>query len=493
MLFNSLHFLIFFPVVITLYFALPPKYRWLLTIAASYYFYMCWRATYALLLVAGTLIDYTAGILMGRTQDRRKRRKYLILSLASNMGMLFTFKYFNFFMDTFETLAHALHLDVAVPALRLLLPVGISFYTFQSLSYTIDVYRGRVQPERNFLIFAAYLCYWPQLVAGPIERPYNLLPQFHRTHHFEYDRVTHGLKLMLWGFFKKVVVADNLSGPVNTVYNNCHAYEGLPLILATVFFALQIYCDFSGYSDIARGASRVLGIELMQNFRRPYHARSIGDFWHRWHISLSTWFRDYFYIPLGGNRVPQTRRYFNLFVTFLVSGLWHGANWTFVIWGALHGTYLLAGLLTAGLRARVAAAVGLTRVPWLHALVQQVITFGLVCFAWIFFRANNIHDAGYIITHLGTGLPALPHNLLDPLWVRDLVTSLGLNYHRLATIVVAVLILETVQVLQTRGDVSAMLARRPIWVRWPAYYALILVIVFGGAFNRSQQFIYFQF
>ena len=488
MLFNSTQFLVFLPIVVILYFATPAKWRWLLLLASSYYFYMCWRATYALLLVAGTLVDYTAGILMSRTTDRRKRLKYLLLSLASNLGMLFTFKYFNFFMDSLQYMCASLHVEAALPTLRLLLPVGISFYTFQSLCYTIDVYRGRVPAEKDFRIFAVYLSYWPQLVAGPIERPYNLLPQFHQTFHFDYDRVTSGLRLILWGFFKKVVIADNIAPTVDTIYNNCRIHESPTLIFGTVLFAFQIYCDFSGYSDIAIGCSRMLGIRLMDNFRRPYHARSTAEFWKRWHISLSTWFRDYLYIPLGGNRVPRWRWLFNIFFTFLVSGLWHGASWTFVIWGALHGTYLLVGILTESLRGKLVAAIGLNRVPALHGALQRVVTFGLVCFAWVFFRANNVGDAFYIVTHMFTGL-AGAYRVFNFYWLEH---ATGVGWHRLGTIAAAVAVMEVVQALQARGG-QPVLAHRPVWVRWPAYYAVILAIVFLGAFNRGQQFIYFQF
>jgi alginate O-acetyltransferase complex protein AlgI len=493
MLFNSFQFLIFFPVVVALYFATPPRYRWLLLLIASYYFYMCWRASYALLLAAGTVVDYFAGVMMGRTPDRGKRRKYLLLSLLSNLGMLFTFKYFNFFMDSGRGLCDWLHWQCDLPTLRLLLPVGISFYTFQTLAYSIDVYRGRCPPERHFGRFAVYLAFWPQLVAGPIERPSHLLPQFRETYHFDYDRVTNGLKLMLWGFFKKVVIADNISGSVNAVYNNCTAHDGPALMLATVLFAYQIYCDFSGYSDIAVGAARVMGYDLMSNFRQPYQARSVGDFWRRWHISLSSWFRDYLYIPMGGNRVPLPRWYFNLFFTFLVSGLWHGANWTFVIWGALHGTYLLVGLVTERLRARVTAALRLDRVPRLHALLQQAVTFALVCFAWIFFRANSLSDAVYVVTHLFSGFGKLGLHPPNVAWLEAQCTALALGPKRALTIVAMLALLELVQYVQARCSVRELLARQPIWVRWPAYYSLIVIIALFGAFNRGQQFIYFQF
>jgi D-alanyl-lipoteichoic acid acyltransferase DltB (MBOAT superfamily) len=374
-----------------------------------------------------------------------------------------------------------------------LLPVGISFYTFQTLSYTVDVYRGERHAERHLGIFALYVSFFPQLVAGPIERSTRLLPQFHNHVRFDYDRVTSGLRLMLWGFFKKVVIADNVALAVNAVYNDPTRHEGLPLILATILFAFQIYCDFAGYSDIAIGGARILGFDLMTNFRRPYHARSIGEFWHRWHISLSTWFRDYLYIPLGGNRVGRNRWLVNLFLTFLISGLWHGASWTFVVWGALHGGYLIVGILTAGVRARAVRATRLDRVPWLHGLLQRVFIFGLVCFAWIFFRANSVADALYIVTHLFTGIGASAADLLETGGIFRLLDSMPLGLNRAAVIVGSILLMEVVHLVQTRGSIGALVAGWPVWCRWPVYYALLAIISLLGAFNEGQQFIYFQF
>ncbi|MCE7945771.1 MAG: MBOAT family protein, partial [Chlorobi bacterium CHB1] len=309
MLFHSLEFIIFFPVVVAIYFLAPLRFRQFFLLLASYYFYMCWKAEYAVLILLSTGIDYVAALHMHKTSGRG-----------------------NIFYE--------------FPLFDILLPVGISFYTFQTLSYTIDVYRSEKTPERNFIKFALYVTFFPQLVAGPIERSTRLLPQFDHEHKFDANRVVSGLRLMLWGFFKKLVIADRLALYVNEVYNNPADYTGLPVIIATYFFAFQIYCDFSAYSDIAIGAARVLGFDLMKNFRQPYLAQSIGEFWKRWHISLSTWFRDYLYIPLGGNRVSRLRWYVNLMAVFLISGLWHGANWTFVVWGALHGSYFVLSLLT---------------------------------------------------------------------------------------------------------------------------------------------------
>ncbi|MDT7604999.1 MAG: alginate O-acetyltransferase complex protein AlgI, partial [Acidobacteriota bacterium] len=345
MLFNSLHFLIFFPVVTTLFFVLPHRLRWAMLLAASCYFYMVFKPLYILILAFTIIVDYTAGILIEDAKGRR-RKAYLVASICANVGVLAFFKYYNFLNGSLREALGALHLAAPVPPLlHILLPIGLSFHTFQSLSYTIEVYRGRHPAERHAGIFALYVMFYPQLVAGPIERPQNLLHQFHERHYFDYPRVVAGLQLMLWGMFKKVVIADRLSPFVNLVYDDPHSYRGVSFIVATIFFAFQIYCDFSGYSDIALGAAQVMGFTLMKNFDRPYFSKSISEFWKRWHISLSTWFRDYVYLSLGGNRVSRPRWYFNLFFTFLVSGLWHGANWTYVIWGALNGVYLIAEIV----------------------------------------------------------------------------------------------------------------------------------------------------
>ena len=370
---------------------------------------MCWRPVYIVLIIISTLIDYCAARLMAATTVTAKRRFYLILSLCSNLGLLFAFKYLNFFNHSLNAVFHAFSITKVIPEFQILLPVGISFYTFQTLSYTIDVYRGKQAPERHLGIFALYVSFFPQLVAGPIERSTRLMPQFYKKVLWNYREVVDGMKLMLWGLFKKIVIADRLALYVDAVYNQPGQFHGYPLILATVFFAFQIYCDFSGYSDIAIGLARVLGFDLMKNFDRPYYAKSISEFWQRWHISLSTWFRDYLYIPLGGNRVAKWRWQANLFIVFLVSGLWHGANWTFIIWGGLHGFYLVFSLWTAELRSKISAALHLTHNINLQKIWQTGIVFVLVNFAWIFFRANELSDALYIAVNLlhGLGDPAM--------------------------------------------------------------------------------------
>jgi alginate O-acetyltransferase complex protein AlgI len=482
MLFNSFAFLIFFPVVTVGYFLLPHRWRWLWVLAASVYFYMAFIPAYILILCFTILIDYVAGISISRSQGRR-RKLFLVMSLCANIGVLAFFKYFNFLNANLEALAQFLRWNYPIEYLGILLPIGLSFHTFQSMSYTIEVYKGRYPPERHIGMLALYVLFFPQLVAGPIERPQRLLPQFYVKHDFDSARVTDGLRLMLWGFFKKIVIADQLALFVNPVYNNVTAYGGGVLVLATVLFAYQIYCDFSGYTDIARGAARVMGIELVKNFEQPYLSTSVADFWHRWHMSLSSWFRDYVYIPLGGNRVAPWRWYFNILVTFLISGLWHGASWTFVIWGGLNGIYLLAEIWTAKLRARFNQATGLDKHHLLHTTVQVVITFVLVCFSWVFFRANNLSDAVYVITHLFRGWN------VTTVQVAEFSSAV-----RLAVLVAlaAIIFMETVEWLQRTKNLEFKFLQQPVWLRWASYYALVMCILLFGNFSQ-QQFIYFQF
>lgn len=333
MLFNSFAFAVFLPIVFVIYWALPHKFRWVLVLAASYYFYASWNAKYIFLILFTTVISYIAARLLEVANSRKKKRGILIGTVFLCLGILFFFKYFNFFIESVTAFLSLFSIQVSPVLLDILLPVGISFYTFQTLSYVIDVYKGNAPAEHHFGYYAAYISFFPQLVAGPIERTGNLLPQIKEEHKFDYYQATYGLKLMAWGYFKKVVIADTLSQYVSIVYDSPLEFHGFALILASVFFSIQIYCDFSGYSDIAVGTARLLGINLMTNFKSPYFSQSVKEFWSRWHISLSTWFRDYVYIPMGGNRVGKAHYIFNLLTTFLVSGLWHGANWTFLLWG----------------------------------------------------------------------------------------------------------------------------------------------------------------
>jgi alginate O-acetyltransferase complex protein AlgI len=535
MLFNSLQFVFFFPAVVALYFATPHRFRWVLLLAASYYFYAAWRPEYLVLIFASTVVDYLAGRGMGRFEGARIRKALLFASVATNLGILFGFKYLSFFNESVRAVLNQFNIFYGTPALDILLPVGISFYTFQSLSYTIDVYRGVTPPQRHFGIFALYVSFFPQLVAGPIERSYRLMPQFFEHRGFHPDAFASGLRLMLWGFFMKVVIADRLALYVDPVYGDPGLYGGTTLLVATYLFAFQIFCDFAGYSAIAIGAARVLGYELMENFRRPYFAASIREFWGRWHISLSTWFRDYVYIPLGGNRVGTTSRWYaNIFIVFLVSGLWHGAAWTFVIWGALHGTYLIVSLVTQGMRDRVwegiavrtsypfrrvgplaeaipgsdggrgsrlqtfPAIAGLRRwivgerthgtpsvgssggpelptwIRFARRALAVVVTFHLVLVAWVFFRAGSLADALVVLQAVGQGGGTL-------------VGPLSVWQFRLA--ISSIIVLLGVQALRELWPRSES---PPTAIRWCMDYALIFAILIFGEFG-AQEFIYFQF
>jgi alginate O-acetyltransferase complex protein AlgI len=484
MLFNSGQFLLFFPIVTALYFVLPHRFRWMLLLAASCYFYMAFRPIYILILAFTILVDYFAGICIEDAPPGR-RKPYLVASCVANVGVLAFFKYFNFLNSNAYSLASFFGWHYPIPFLDILLPIGLSFHTFQSLSYTIEVYRGKFRAERNPGIFALYVMFYPQLVAGPIERPQNLLREFHREHFFDYARVVSGLQLMLWGFFQKVFIADRLAPFVNAVYNDPHHYQGISFLIATVFFAFQIYCDFAGYTDVALGSAQVMGFHLMSNFNRPYFSRSIAEFWKRWHISLSTWFRDYLYIPLGGNRVSTARWYFNLFFTFLISGLWHGAKWTYVIWGGLNGLYLIAEILVARISRRTATQ------PGFHALAV-LRTFCLICFAWIFFRANSVQDAFYIASHLLDGVAAVPAQLTRVAFVKGFL-MMGQDKEDFVIALLGIGILLSVQFLQRTHKLRDRLADQGLAVRWSLYYAAMALILFFGAFNHSQQFIYFQF
>ncbi|HEY6144245.1 MAG TPA: MBOAT family O-acyltransferase [Flavobacterium sp.] len=445
---------------------------------------MAFVPVYILILGFTIVIDYFAGIYIENAEGKR-RKLFLIFSLITNIGVLAVFKYYNFINENLSFLLQGFALSNPIPYLSILLPVGLSFHTFQAMSYTIEVYRGHQKAERHFGIYSLYVMFYPQLVAGPIERPQNLLHQFREKYDFDYDRITSGLRLMAWGLFKKVVIADRLAIVVDTVYNNPQQQNSLGLIIATVFFTFQIFCDFSGYSDMAIGASRVMGFKLMKNFDNPYQSKSIHEFWKRWHISLSTWFKDYLYITLGGNRVTISQWYLNLFIVFLVSGLWHGANWTFVIWGALHGFYLVFALITKDFRGKFNKLFHFDKAP----LLSVFTTFILVAFAWIFFRANDVHSALYIVKHIFSGIPDVVSKLLNH---QTVFGDLGLGKKDLILSVLLIIFLETVHYIQSKKNLSGIFTQKPTYVRWTVYYAVILAILFLGVFE-NRQFIYFQF
>ena len=475
MLFNSIDFALFFVIVTSVYFALPHGLRWSLLLGASCFFYMAFIPIYIFILFVAIVIDYFAGMWIEDTPDPCKKRWYMLMSIVSVVGILFVFKYFNFFNENIGAIAAAFHWNYPIESLRIILPIGLSFHTFQSLSYVIEVYRGRQRAERHFGIYSLYVMYFPQLVAGPIERPQNLLHQFHERKRFDWTRLGEGLSLMLWGLFKKVVVADSLALYVEAVYGSSSHHSGTSLLIATYFFAFQIYADFSGYSDIARGVSRIYGIELMKNFETPYFSTSIPEFWSRWHISLSTWFKDYVYIPLGGNRVSLPRNIFNLFLVFLLSGFWHGANWTFLIWGGLHGLYLIAHRLTD----HVTHHFNIDRLQLKPNLVLQgiklVLTFHLVLLAWVFFRADSLATAGQILLKI-----AFDHGPF--FWDSTIVPQ--------ALFATAMLL--ALDLFNRKTDYWAKQGSFHIGFRTAYAVALLFGVVLFGIESGSQ-FIYFQF
>ncbi len=479
MLFNSLDFLVFFPVVCATYFLLPPRYRWMQLLVASCYFYMSFIPVFILVLAALILLDWTVGISLERVRGHR-RRVLLALSLMGNLGLLFTFKYFNFANENVAALAHLLHWNYSIHALSLALPIGLSFHTFQSLSYIIEVYRGEQKAERHLGIYALYVLFFPQLVAGPIERPQHLLHQFREDHAFDARQVSSGLRLMAWGMFQKLVIADTAGVFVDRVFSAPQKQGGLALLLAMLLFSFQLYGYFAGYSDIARGAARVLGFRLVQNFDRPYASRSVAEFWRRWHISLSAWLRDYVYYPvlLLAKQPGVGAVCASLFVTMLLSGLWHGAGWTFVAMGALHGVYLDLGTVTRRVRERMASALGVARVPRLQAVVQTAVTFCLVSVGWMFFRAASISDASYILRHLWSPGPALPTQVLDAFQWTSLCLALGVLLCR-----------EWVPNLEEHW--RGFTVQRP-GLRFAFDYGLVTWTLFFGYFSGSP-FIYFQF
>lgn len=469
MLFNSIAFLLFFPIVCVIYFSIPPQMiraRNLLLLIASYYFYMNWQPAYALLLLTSTFVTYIAALGIGCFVDRRKKKICLVSSLVLNLAILFLFKYYNFLSSNISMGLEACGLKIDIPEFGLILPVGISFYTFQALGYSIDVYRGTTKVERDFATYALFVSFFPQLVAGPIERSNNLLPQFKQQHRFDYEAVLSGVKLMVWGYFMKLALADRCGIYVDAIFNNVDKHNGGSYLVASLLFPFQIYGDFAGYSLIAIGVARVMGFRLMENFRRPYFATSVGEFWHRWHISLSTWFKDYVYIPLGGNRVGRLRNYFNLLVTFVISGIWHGANWTFFLWGTLHGILLCI---------EKALGIGKQKFTGINKFFHWAVTFVLVCLAWILFRANNLSDAMMVIKGIFTN-PGVP----KPEYANFIAIGMAM------TILLIKEFADEYKWPVRVADSKSWIVRHVYLVMMIAY--IILFGVLGG-----DQFIYFQF
>lgn len=485
MLFNSLSFAIFLPIVFFIYWAIPDKYRYLILFVASYYFYMSWNVKYVFLILFTTLISYGCALALEKAEEREKRKILLISTLVASLGCLFFFKYFNFASESLCGILSLFSIEVHPVTLHLLLPVGISFYTFQTLSYVIDVYRKDVAPEHNFIKYATFISFFPQLVAGPIERTKNLMPQITGSHTFSYDKASYGLKQMAWGYFKKMVIADTLAVYIDTVYDNLSLYQGFPLLVVSVLFSIQIYCDFSGYSDIAIGCAKLFGIDLMKNFDSPYFSTSIKEFWSRWHISLSTWFKDYVYIPLGGNRVSKVRNYWNLLVTFMVSGLWHGANWTYVIWGGLHGlVQVVEKLLFPSVKKKRPA-----KEKDKCFFGKVIFVFSFTTFAWIFFRAETFEDAIYVLSHMFDGIlqPAAYFSF------SSLYTGLGLDFVTLLGMACSLVVLTIFDYASLKRDVLNCVGQQKKVLRWVVYVAFVIFIIFNVPITSGQEFIYFQF
>lgn len=483
MLFNSFEYIIFFPIVVAIYFALPHRWRWAFLLAASYYFYMCWRVEYIFLIIASTLVDYYAGLMMGKIREKRKRKKYLVLSIVINLGLLFSFKYLNFFTTSVNEAFHYFNIFHDIPLFKVLLPVGISFYTFQTLSYTIDVYRGRTKTEYHLGKFALYVAFFPQLVAGPIERSYRLLPQFNERKYIDYNRIVSGLKLMLWGFLKKVVVADRLGIFTANVFGNPAAYEGLQIHVASAFLLIQIYADFSGYTDIARGSARIMGYDLMENFKRPFIAKTISEFWGRWHISMTTWFRDYlfYFFPIKKNRkVIRWKWHFYLIITFVIIGIWHGASWTFFIFGLLQGIFITFASLTKKYRFRINRFIGLTKSQSLLNTVNIIVVFAINCFSAVFFGARSIKDAGIMLSN-SWQLEHTPR-----------IIKLLLKNHNILIGITLIVFMLLIEYLHSRYNLVRVLNKQKIVIRWSVYLIAVMFILVLGVFSQ-EAFIYFQF
>ena len=491
MVFNSFQFLIFFPVVLVVFYAVPYKLKKFWLLFASYFFYMCWNAKYAILLFSSTVITYLSGILIDRfREDTGKKKLVVALSFITNLGVLFFFKYYNFTIDSIEGLFGAFKIVLNIPRADIILPVGISFYTFQALSYTMDVYRGDIYSEKDFFTYALYVSFFPQLVAGPIERSKNLLKQLNLFMKFDLARALDGAMVMLWGYFLKVVLADRIAVIVDAVYGNLDTYGGTYVIIATVLFAVQIYCDFAGYSTIAVGAARILGIEIMENFNAPYLSLTTGEFWRNWHISLTSWFKDYLYIPLGGSRKGKVRKYINKMIVFLVSGLWHGAEFSFVLWGGLNGLYQVVGELLMPVRDKLVEILNLDRKTIAHRLASMIFTFAMVDFAWIFFRAANISEAFKAIESMFTVYN--PWILFD-----GSLYQLGLSAREFWFMVICILVLLWADIRKKRGIViRKVILKQDAWARVLVIsFAVAVILIFGiwGTGYDATSFIYFQF
>jgi alginate O-acetyltransferase complex protein AlgI len=478
MLFNSFNFALFLPIVFILYWFVSNKnlkFQNLLLLVSSYFFYSCWDWRFLFLLIFSTLLDYFSGIQIEKSNNTYQRKFWFWLSIVVNLGFLGVFKYFNFFADSFKDLFSLFGFQVNTWSLKVILPIGISFYTFHGLSYVIDIYKKRINAEKNFVDYAVFVSFFPLLVAGPIERATHLLPQIKKKRIFDYNQAIDGLRQILWGLFKKIVIADNCAIYANTIFNNSAEYSGSTLVMGGVFFAFQIYGDFSGYSDIALGASRLFGIELLQNFSFPYFSRDIAEFWRRWHISLSSWFKDYLYIPLGGSKGGKWIQIRNTFVVFLVSGFWHGANWTFIVWGLLNAIYFLPLLIFNKNRHHLEIVASDSNLPSFKEFLFMLATFGLTVFAWIFFRANDLHHAKQFISGI------FSKSLFSVPTVRP------------TDVILLILVFMTIEWSGRRNKyaLEKLAFKYSKVFRWSMYIILLIIIFIFGA--QEQQFIYFQF
>jgi len=494
MAFNSFEFLVFFPIVVLIFFIIPRKARRVWLLLASYYFYMRWNAVYALLIATSTLVTFGSGILMDKMDDKAERKMIVAGSFVINIGILFFFKYFNFMLDTISSIKGVFGGDPLANPLDIILPVGISFYTFQALGYTVDVYRGDIKAEKNIIKYALFVSFFPQLVAGPIERSGNLLTQINdcdKKGQFNYENLVSGISLMVWGMFQKMVIADRAAIFVDGIFSNLHSIGFVEGLVGSMAFSIQLYCDFAGYSAIAIGAARVMGFELMENFNTPFFAVSIADHWRRWHISLSQWFRDYLYIPMGGNRCSKPKHYLNIMVTFLVSGLWHGANWTYVFWGGLHGLYQVIGDMLKPVKNKVNKVLCVNKEAFSYKIGQILITYLLLCFSYIFFRAKSLGQAFLYIRYMFTRWDFWS-------FFNENLYNYGLDRVEVNILLFAVLILILVDVgrYMSGYDFGDMLLIQNLWFRWAVLIILVVACVVYGEYGinfDSAQFIYFQF
>lgn len=489
MLFNSLNFCLFLPIVFFLYwFVFHKNFRQqnMLLLISSYFFYACWDYRFLFLLMFSTLLDYFSGLKMDAASSKTNKRIWFWLSVIINLGFLGVFKYYNFFADSLQNFFALIGIHVSLWTLQVILPVGISFYTFHGLSYVIDIYNGKIKAERNFVDYAVFVSFFPLLVAGPIERATHLLPQIQRERRFDLSKAVDGLRQILWGLFKKIVIADSCAQYANMIFNNAGSYSGATLVLGALFFTFQIYCDFSGYSDIALGTARLFGVELLRNFAFPYFSRDIAEFWRRWHISLSTWFRDYLYIPLGGSKGGTWMKVRNTFIIFIVSGFWHGANWTFIIWGFLNALYIMPSILLSTNRNNLDIVAQGSYLPTWRETFQMAITFFLTVIAWIFFRASNVAHAFTFIKDMFTGLFSKAAYFRA---AHFLSAEVGL----VLPLLILFFFITEWHGREHQYAIQNVGTRYPKPFRWILYYGLTLVIFYFAGSGKEQEFIYFQF